>query len=444
MLKNNIRNTLFRCFYLLAVMVLPMHCEAQKLSFHIAHWTLKNKTEVYFVQRTELPMLDVQLVFDAGSVRDDQHPGIASFTNNMIGEGADNLSSDQIAKNFENVGAQFSSFANRDMAGVALRTLINPKYLSPALHNFKTVITTPTFPLPALNRVKQQTIAGLQSEAQDPQAIAKNAFLAALYPHHPYGLNPLGNVKSIQALTPAELTAFYKKYYVGANADLILVGDITEQDAKKIAEEIAGSLPEGVQPAVIKKAEKTEQSSSVVVPFPATQSTVLIGQVGVTRHNPDYFPLVVGNAVLGGLPMSSILYHEVREKRGLAYVVGSGFDPLAYRGPFLMEILTKSSSVDETKTLAMNLLKQYVATGPTEAQLIAAKKNLVGAFPLSLASNRGILSAVTNVAFYHRPLSYFDTYVDQINAVTADQVKKAFERTVMTDKLVTVVVGQKP
>lgn len=443
MLKNHVKNTVFRCFCALTVALFPMHGEAQKLSFHIEQWTLKNKTEVFFVRRTELPMLDVQMVFDAGSVRDDQQSGIAAFVNSMMGEGAENLSSDQIAKNFENVGAQFSSFANRDMAGVSLRTLTDPKYLSPALHNFKIVITTPTFPLVALNRVKQQTIAGLQSEAQDPQTIAKNAFFAALYPHHPYGTNPLGNAKSIQAFTPKELTAFYKKYYVGANADLILVGDITESDARKIADEVAGSLPEGVKPTAIAKAEKTDQPASVDINFPATQSTVLIGQVGITRHDPNYFPLIVGNAVLGGLPMSSILYEQVRDKRGLAYVVGSGFDPLAYRGPFLMEILTKSSSVVETKTLAMDLLKQYVETGPTEAQLIAAKKNLMGAFPLSLASNRGILSAVTNVAFYHRPLGYFDTYVDQINAVTVDQVKKAFEHTVNTKKMVTVVVGQK-
>jgi zinc protease len=136
------------------------------------------------------------------------------------------------------------------------------------------------------------------------------------------------------------------------------------------------------------------------------------------------------------------LYDEAREKRGLAYVVGSGFDPLQYRGPFAIEILTKSASVSECKTLAAHLLKQFIESGPTASQLVAAKKNLAGAFPLSLASNRGILNALTNVAFYHRPLNYFDTYVDNVNAVTADQVKRAFQKNIDVGKMATVVVGQ--
>lgn len=416
---------------------------AAKPLITIRHWDLSNKTHVFFVRRAELPMLDVQLVFDAGSARDNNQQGLAFITNAMISEGAKNISSDQIAKNFESVGAQFSVFANRDMAGMKLRTLTDPKYLNAALENFAIIASSPTFPVKELDRVKQQVAAQIKSQAQDPQVIAVNHFYQSLYQNNFYAHNPLGNATSVAAVKQNQLINFYKQYYVGANANLILVGDITELQAKKIAETIAGHLPQGNDAPQLSVVDNLKESRSVAVNYPSTQSTMLIGQVGITRNNPDYFSLMVGNAVLGGLPMSSILYSEVREKRGFAYGVGSGFNPLKYRGPFAIELQTKASTATEANALVTQLLKNYIENGPTETQLNAAKKNLTGSFPLSLSSNSSILSAVTNIAFYHRPLNYFDTYESTINSVSTSEVKKAFQRNIDVNKLVTVVVGKK-
>src|SRR3990167_282157 len=415
---------------------------AEKPLIPIQHWDLNNKTHVFFVRRTELPMLDVELVFDAGSAQDGHENGLSFVTNAMIGEGAKNISSDQIAKNFENVGAQFFVFANRDMAGMTLRTLIDPKYLNAALENFSTVISMPTFPERELDRVKQQIIAAIKSQAQNPKTLAANQFYQSLYQDNFYAHNPLGNNASIVSLKQAQLIDFYKRYYVGANANLVLVGDITETQAKKIAKEIAGNFPSGNDAPQLSPADDLKKSLSVTVNYPASQSTVLIGQVGITRNNPDYFSLMVGNAIFGGLPMSSILYSEVREKRGFSYAVDSGFDPLKYRGPFMIELQTKLSTASEANALVTQLLKHFIENGPTEAQLEGAKKNLLGSFPLSLSSNDSILKAVTNIAFYHRPLNYFDTYQANVSAVTQDEVKKAFQKNIDVNKLVTVVVGQ--
>jgi len=395
------------------------------------------------VRRTELPMLDIELVFAAGSARDGDQPGAAALTNAMIGEGAQNLSTDTIAENFAVNGAQFQPFMNRDMAGVMLRTLSDAKYLTPALQNFKTVISTPTFPEAELNRVKQQCIAQLKSQAQDPSQVASNRFYQLLYQHHFYAHNPLGNTESLNAIKQAQLIDFYKKYYTSENADLILVGDITELQAKKIAEEVAGNLPSGTEAIPLSVAENIKNPAVNDITFPSTQSTLMIGQVGITRENPDYFPLLLGNAVLGGLPMTSILYDEIREKRGLAYVVESDFNPLQYRGPFMIYLQTKSSTVSTADDLAKAVLKKFIQEGPTESQLNAAKKNMIASLPLSLSSNHSILGLLTNIAFYHRPLNYLDTYQSKVDAVTTDQVKKAFQKNIDVDRLVTVVVGNK-
>ncbi|HLB55879.1 MAG TPA: pitrilysin family protein [Coxiellaceae bacterium] len=414
---------------------------SNNLSIKIQHWVLSNKTQVFFVRRTEIPMLDAELIFSAGSSHDGNQYGLGTLTNAMIGEGANNLSTEQIAKNFENVGAQFRVFANRDMAGVLLRTTTRENYLNTALENFSTVISTPAFPVDVINRVKEQLLSAIKSQAQDPSQIASNAFYKTIYQNNFYAHNPIGNNESIVALTQNDLISFYKKYYVGANADLILVGDITEAQAKIISKKIAGNLPEGKIIPALSFAEHDKTSDINKINFPSTQSTLMIGQVGITRENPDYYALMVGNAIFGGL-QSSVLYDEVREKRGLVYTVTSAFDPLQYRGPFMIYLQTKSSTVDTANDLIKKLLKKFIDEGPTAEQLNIAKQSMIHGFPLSLSSNSAILAVVSNIAFYHRPLNYLDMYEKNIDAVTSEQIKKAFQKNIDVDKLTTVVVGK--
>lgn len=410
---------------------------------HIIHWDLKNKTRVFFVRRTELPMLDIAIIFSAGSAYDATQPGIATLTNSMLDEGTKNASADQIAENFENTGAQFRLFANRDMAGMTLRTLVNPHYLQPAIQNFTDILTSPTFPDTSLNRVKQGIIAQIKSQQQDPSELANNRFYELIYGNNIYAHNPLGSVAALTTITHDQLTAFYQKYYTGANANLILVGDLTDEQAKEIALKIAGNLPEGVAAPSLPLALNTEKTITDRINYPSSQSTLIIGQVGINRENHDYFPLILDNAVLGGLPMSSILYNEVREKEGLAYSVASAFDPLQYRGPFMIYLQTKAASVDYADTTVTQVLKKFIQEGPTESQLSAAKHSLISSLPLTLSSNQSILSAVTNIAFYHRPIDFFDTYEKNINAVTTQQAKTAFQNNINIEKMVTVIVGEK-
>ena len=412
-------------------------------NLNIRYWQLDNGAKVYFVQRSEIPMLDIRVIFNAGSAQDGANFGLANLTNAMIGENTENQDADGIARAFENVGAQLSSNMNRDMACVSLRTLVNPEFLTPALHPFQALLRHANFPKTALKRAQQQAIAQVKSQEEDPWQLAANQFYQTIYTKQVYAHNPLGNIASIKLIQRDQLVKFYKKFYVAQNADIILIGDITALQAKNIAENLSKALPIGKPAPQLLIAMNLTAPTLKEIHYPSQQETILFGQVGMTRQNPDYFSLIIGNAVLGGLPLSSLLYSIVREKNGLAYVAMSSFEPLALRGPFLIALQTKISSAQTALTLSKNILKQFIQTGPTDSQLKAAKDNLIARFPLTLFTNRGMLTVLTNIAFYHQPLDYLDHYVNHINAVTTRSVHSAFQKNIDLNKMATITVGSK-
>lgn len=415
--------------------------EAPKTVMTIQHWTTKQGMQVYFVHAPELPIVDIRAVFAAGSAYDGKNYGAAALTNAMIGKRTMAQNGDQVAKTFDKVGAQFNVATGRDMAIVSLRSLSSPRFLKIALSEFTHVLTKTAFPLKTLQRVKNRTIAAIKAEAQNPVATANNAFYSAVYGDQPYAHEPLGTMTTVPALTRMQLQGFYRHYYVAKNADLIIVGNLTMVRAKLIAYNISRQLPIGQAAKRLQPAKSLTKAVVRHIPFPAKQTAVVIGQVSITRDNPAFFPLIVGNHVLGGLPLASILFKQVRDQRGLAYHVASAFQPLLYRGPFKIELQTRTNKAKEALEVVEKTLKAYIAEGPTEEQLNAAKQHMVGSFPLGLASNKNITGVVTRIAFYHRPLTYLNTYRDQVRAVTREQVKAAFEQFIKPSQMVTITVG---
>ncbi len=407
----------------------------------IQNWKTSNGAAVYFVRVPSLPMLDVRVVFSAGSVYDGKRYGLASLTNSMIGERTETQNADQIAQAFDNVGAQFNVGIDRDMAMVSLRSLTEAKYLNPALSEFSNVLTKALFPLKALHRIKNRAIATIKVGQQEPGQVASNAFYAAIYGNQAYAHDPLGTVSNVKRTTRGMLEKFYKRYYVAKNTDIIIVGDLKLKQAKRVASRISKNLPTGKHAKTLGKAALSSKAKQRHIPFPAKQTSIVLGQVGITRNNPDYFPLVVGNYVLGGLPLSSILMKQVRIDRGLAYGVGSSFRLLQYRGPFIISLKTRADKSKEALQVVQQVLRDYVAKGPTVKQLNAAKQNMIGSFPLGLATNSSITNIVTRIAFYHRPLDFLDNYRAKVRAVTRQQVKAAFEKIIHPNKMVIVFVG---
>ncbi|NOR52008.1 MAG: insulinase family protein, partial [Gammaproteobacteria bacterium] len=371
----------------------------------IEQWQTEKGARVFFVEAPELPMVDIKIVFNAGSARDGKTPGIALFTNGMLEEGAGKLNVEQIATGFDDLGARFSSGSGSDMDTLSLRSLTQKGLLEPALELFATVTGRATFPTKAVERVRDQILVSLTSQEQKPGTIASKAFYASLYGEHPYASPGSGTKESVKAITREALIKFYRRYYVSSNAMVVIVGAVNRQRAEEIAEEVTRHLPEG------------RKVAKLMVPYPITakeqrieydssQTHILLGQLGYRRGDGDKFALYLGNYILGGGGFVSRLTEEVREKRGLSYSVYSYFSPMQETGLFVMGLQTQNTKADESLVVMHKTLNRFLKEGPTEKELIAAKKNITGGFPLKIDSNSDLMGYVQVIGFFGFPLDY--------------------------------------
>ncbi len=407
----------------------------------IQHWTLANGARVYFVPARALPMVQLRAVFDAAAQRDPaDKSGLANLAGLMLREGADGLTADDVARRFEGWGAEFSSGVDREMATVSLRSLSDPALFEPAVDLVTRLIAAPSFPEPSLERERSRLRVALQKERQSPGAVIQRAFMRALYGDHPYAREPIGDAAGLDAIRRDDLVAHHRRYYTGKNALLAIVGNLSEREARRLSERVLGGLPAGdvaaPTPPVDAPAPRAE-----TIRFPATQSHIRLGQPGLSRHDPDYFPLFVGNYILGGGGLVSRLSVAVREQRGLSYSVYSYFHPMRARGPFVLGLQTRNDQRREALAVVHQVLADFVANGPTDEELQAAKKHLTGSFPLRLDSSGKIADQLAAIGFYRLPLSYLDDFIPNVGNVTVPQVRDAFRRRVQPDKLVTVIVG---
>ncbi len=407
----------------------------------IETWKTSNGVPVYYVHAPELPMVDIQLVFDAGSSRDGDKPGLAMLTTGLLSQGAGGKDADAISSGFESLGAVYGTDTGYDSSSVSLRSLTDETLLAKALANLELVITRPDFPADALERRRARTLIGLRSKQQSPGSLAQDAFMDAIYNSHPYATPSEGTEESIKDISRGDVQAFFKQYYVANNAMVAMVGAVDRARAEVIAEQLTSVLPGGEKPAPLPEVSALQDANRIFIEHPSAQTHILVGQPGIKRGDPDYFPLYVGNHILGGGGMVSRLFSEVREKRGLSYSAYSYFSPMRFQGPFIAGLQTKTEQADEALSVLLENINQFIEKGPSNDELVASKKNITGGYPLRIDSNGKILSYVTVIGYYGLPLNYLETFNEQVNAVTVEQIRDAFKRRVMPDKLVTVLVG---
>lgn len=413
----------------------------KKHSVHIESWLTPKGAKVMFVAAPEIPMLDVRVVFNAGSARDGDSPGLAFLTNAMLDEGAGVANVDDIARHFEGLGANLGNGAYRDMAVVSLRTLSDERYRRPALALFNDVVANPTFPQPSLDRLRNQILLSLQQEKQDPGAQAGKAFFRQLYNGAPYGTPTQGSEDSLPLITRDQLQAFHRRYYVAGNAVIALIGAIDRHEAERIAGQLDQYLPAGPAAPALPAPAPLARALRDHIEFPSSQTHVVAGAIGVKRGDPRWYPLLLGNEILGGGGFSSRLNQIIRQDNGLAYSVYSQFIPMAAPGPFIMNLQTRNDQAAKALQLLDKTLREFITNGPTEKELDDAKRNLLGSFPLQTASNGSVVDYLGMIGFYSLPLDYLEQYPAQVEKVTVEDVKKAFADTIAPDKLLTVTVG---
>ncbi len=414
----------------------------QKPVVDIQYWQTSQGVPVYFVHAPEIPMIDLQVIFTAGSVYDKDQWGLANITASMLNEGSQQHNADEVANAFDQVGAQYNATTNRDASIISLRSLSAPQYLDPALTMFTEVLTQVSFDPKSLARIKQQVLAAIDEQMQNPSKVAANAFYKNLYENEPYAHPILGTHQSVNEINADQVKNFYQTYFVAHNAKIILVGDVDRAAAEKITSDLMSKLSAGAPAPSLERVKQFPAGRIQDIEFPSQQTTIVTGQLGIDRKEPQYFPLIVGNYVLGQMPMNSLLFEQVRNQNGFAYDVYSTFSLMTYRGPFVIVLQTRSAEKTQSLDLTQKILQQFIYTGPSEQQLQLAKQNIINSFPLELSTNSQITQELEDIAINDRPLDFLDHYRENVNTVTIDQIRQAFQDHINPKNMLTVMVGK--
>ena len=406
---------------------------------------LTNGLEVLVVEHHELPVVTMNLVVKSGSAADPaDRAGLASAVANLLDDGTATRSAIDIAEQLAAIGAQLSTSAGWDASTVSLTTLT--RHADAALGIFTDVLLNPAFADAEVARFRASRLTALAQQRSDPTAISGVVYPALLYGRgHPYGRPALGDEASVQALTAADVRAFYTARYLPNNASLIVAGDVTpDQVVAKLEQSLAG-WKAGAPPALqIAQPALRDKSVIYLVDRPgAAQSVINIGHVGVARSTPDYFPLLVLNHILGGQFMSRVNLN-LRENKGYTYGARTAFDYRHGPGPFAASAGVQTAVTKESVAEFLKELRGIRGEIPVTAEeLENAKRGLTLAFPRSFETPAQIAGRLTDVALYGLPADYFDTYVANIERVSLGDIARVANSAIDPARLAILVVGDR-
>ena len=421
----------------ISLLILCSNFAAAKVE--IQHWELNNGARIYLIENHDLPIVDINVDFRAGSVKDtNQKSGLASLTNHMMVLGSGGINEEDLANQFIDLGAQLNSSFDQDKSGFSLRTLSEKR--NEAINLLTLVLHKPNFDKKILEREKKRYVASIGQSQTMPGSIASKAFMNALYRDHPYALPGSGEVETIKKISKKDLHNFYKNNYFSNELSIVIVGDISRKEAEDLGNKISlGFTKSKIElPIPLVKDVKGQE---IRISHPAKQAHLYYGAPIIKRGDPDFLTLYLGNYILGGGGFVSRLTQVIREDRGLAYSVYSYFMPFIEKGPFQIGVQTKKNQVDQAKKLIEKTVAEFIKDGPTSDELKRAKDFMIGGFPLKLDSNKSILEYVSMMAFYKYPLDYLDTFTKKIDKISAEEIKSAFQRRVDMSKFSTVIVG---
>lgn len=419
----------------------------------IQHWTQPSGAQVWLVESPNIPMVDVQVMFDAGARRDPQEQaGLSTAVSMMLDKGVKAegklpaLDENALGEAWADLGASFGASVDRDSFEFSLRSLTEPELLQRSVELASRQMANPSWPEQIWQRERARWTAAIAESNTRPGTVAGKAYAQAVYGAHPYGQR--ATAESLQRVDTKAMQNFYRDMFQACRAKVSVVGAVDRAQADTLVQQLLSRLPKddgkGCAPLpAVQEVPVLEAAKDIRIPFASAQAQVLIGQPGIKRNDPDFFALLVGNHILGGGGLVSRLMEEVREKRGLTYGVSSSFSPGLHAGAFTVGLQTRPDQAEQARQVAHETLKKFIAEGPTEQELRDAKDNLVGSFALRIDSNRKLLANVANIAWNDLPLDYLDHWTDRIEALTVDEVRSAMQRAIQPDRMVTVVLGEK-
>ena len=465
---QNIRLDFLKLFIKMGFLALALCAQAAWSALPIEHEKLQGGLEVYWVNVQSLPMVDIQIDLDAGARRDPVNKvGLSSVVALMLNKGVLSqgkkpaLDENLLGQAWADLGAVFIASAGDDRLSIYIRSLSQASVLNEAMALAYRQIASPAFSPSIWSREKTRLLSDLKESLTQPAPVAARAFKMAVMQGHPYARSM--SEDSIQRMEVRDLKAFHSSYLTACGAKISLVGALTREQVLKIANGLAQQLkssprcadssleaPHGSAQNNTPKAsafgevKPLEKAKRIDIAFKSAQSHVLIGQPGIERADPRYFPLTIGNYILGGGGFVSRLTEQVREKRGLSYSVYSYFSPALQAGPFTIGLQTRGDQTEQALKVVQDVLQEFVNEGPTQEELQAAKDNLIGGFALRIDSNKKLLDNVANIAWYHLPLDYLQTWSAEVQKVSVKDIHQAFKGLIDPQKLATIVVGVRP
>ena len=405
----------------------------------------------YLVQTKALPMVDIEVSIDAGDRFDPSgKSGLADMAAGLMNYGVKgdqcNLSEAQIADEIADLGANISLSVGGERAILRIRSLSRKDLRDRAVKLAAAMLSSPTYETKIVEREKQRTITNLLEAETKPEYVLERRFTKSIYGNYPLANTP--TVKSVAAVNAKDLTQFHQQFYRSDRMIVSIVGDVDRAQANEIMQTLLQKIPQTGNP--IAKLPELQRSPveplaqrEIQIPFDSQQAHIVMGMTAVSRSNPDYFPLLVGNYILGGGGFVSRLMAEVREKRGLAYSVSSYLVPGKDTGIFRAGLQTKNDQAVIALEVMSSTIAKFIADGPSPSELLAAKSNLVNGYPLRIDNNRKLLDNVSSIAWNDLSLDTMEVWTKQVEAVTLEQVSAAFQKYLAMDRMKIVVLGAK-
>lgn len=397
--------------------------------------------EAWLVQEDEVPVIVMEAAWQGGSATDPEgKSGVANMVSGLLDEGAGELDSSAFQIRMEEIAARMSFSADKDYFNASLATLANRK--DEAFELFSLAITEPRFDEDAVERIRGQIATIVARNRQSPDWIASNNWNKAAFGNHPYARDGDGTPASIAAIARDDLLAYTGKVLAKDNLKIAVVGPISPSELRILLDRTFGNLPDEARlPEIPDVAVNgTGEVQVVIRDFP--QSVMIFGVEGVEREDPDFIPAYVMNYILGGGSFSSRLTEEVREKRGLAYSIGSYLYPMDHAAMLLGQVGTKNERVGQTLSLVRAEMARMAEEGVSEEELRDAKTYLTGSYPLRFMSNSSIANQLLGIQLAGYGIGYVDERNGLIEAVTREDVARVAKRLLKPEALLVSIVGK--
>jgi zinc protease len=396
--------------------------------------------EAWLVQDPTLPIVTMTVSFRGGAASNPaDKTGLATMTTSLLDEGAGALDSQAYQGKLDDLASSVRFDASLDYVNAGLSTV--KKNVDATFELFHLALTAPRFDDEAVARIRGELIAAVARRNEQPRAIASRIWWADAFGDHPYARPPAGTEKALAAITVADLKQFVHDRFARDTLTIAVVGDLTPDELKPLLDKTFGDLPAKAAPIAVAKATMLADGALLLVKKPIPQSVVTFGQPGIKRDDPDWYTATIVNHILGGGGFSSRLMTEVREKRGLAYGIGSYLVPLRESGVILGSVATQNEHVAESIALVRKEWQRMHDEGPTAEELKDAKTFLTGSFPLQFDSTGNIASLLVQMQQENLGIDYLDRRDALINNVTLADAKRVAARLFDAKALTFAVVG---